>query len=111
VRPEGFLAHQPAEPYDDAMIYAVIEHLPKYRRFVAKAWDVLKPSGRLYPDASASIRRGFDRNRSAMVASSWSVGRPVVTTHQDPSAALAIVGEADFSGVSTVRVVRCMSVS
>ncbi|MEV7552898.1 class I SAM-dependent methyltransferase [Amycolatopsis sp. NPDC089917] len=54
---EDFLVHRPAEPYDHAVIYGVIEHLPNYRRFAAKAWDVLKPGGRLYLDASASIQK------------------------------------------------------
>jgi len=39
------------------VIYGVIEHLPNYRRFAAKAWDVLKLGGRLYLDASASIQK------------------------------------------------------
>ncbi|WP_168588759.1 class I SAM-dependent methyltransferase [Saccharopolyspora sp. ASAGF58] len=54
---EDFLAHRPVQPYDHAVIYGVIEHLPNYRRFAAKAWDVLKPGGRLYLDASASIQK------------------------------------------------------
>ncbi|KAF1967859.1 S-adenosyl-L-methionine-dependent methyltransferase [Bimuria novae-zelandiae CBS 107.79] len=30
---EDFLHHEPSEPYDHAVIYGVIEHLPDYRRF------------------------------------------------------------------------------
>ncbi|MET0133906.1 MAG: class I SAM-dependent methyltransferase, partial [Kibdelosporangium sp.] len=54
---EDFLAHRPERRYDHAVIYGVIEHLPNYRRFAAKAWDVLKPGGRLYLDASAAIQK------------------------------------------------------
>ena len=54
---QGFLAHRPREPYDHAVIYGVIEHLPSYRRFAASAWRVLKPGGRLYLDASAAIQK------------------------------------------------------
>ncbi|HEV3071824.1 MAG TPA: class I SAM-dependent methyltransferase [Solirubrobacteraceae bacterium] len=42
-----------AEPFDHAVIYGVIEHIPNYARFCARVWDALKPSGRLYLDASA----------------------------------------------------------
>lgn len=54
VRLEDFLEHRPAAPYDAVVIYGVIEHIPNYRRFCARAWEVLKPGGRLYMDASAS---------------------------------------------------------
>jgi cyclopropane-fatty-acyl-phospholipid synthase len=54
---QDFLDHSPRQPYDHAVIYGVIEHLPNYRRFAAKAWQVLKPGGRLYLDASAAIRK------------------------------------------------------
>jgi cyclopropane-fatty-acyl-phospholipid synthase len=54
---QDFLDHRPAEPYDHAVIYGVIEHLPHYRRFAAQAWRVLKPGGRLYLDASAAIQK------------------------------------------------------
>jgi cyclopropane-fatty-acyl-phospholipid synthase len=52
-----FLEHRPAEPYDAVVIYGVIEHIPFYRRFCARLWDCLKPGGRLYLDASASIQK------------------------------------------------------
>ena len=51
---EDVLAHRPAEPYDHAVIYGVIEHIPNYRRFCAQVWSALKPGGRLYMDASAT---------------------------------------------------------
>jgi len=54
---EDFLVHRPAEPYDAIVIYGVIEHIPNYRRFCARVWDCLKPGGRLYLDASASIQK------------------------------------------------------
>lgn len=51
---EDVLAHRPSEPYDHAVIYGVIEHIPNYRRFCERVWDALKPGGRLYLDASAT---------------------------------------------------------
>jgi len=51
---QDVLDHIPAEPYDHAVIYGVIEHIPNYRQFCARVWDALKPGGRLYLDASAS---------------------------------------------------------
>jgi cyclopropane fatty-acyl-phospholipid synthase-like methyltransferase len=54
VRLEDFLEHRPARPYDAVVIYGVIEHIPQYRRFCARAWECLPPGGRLYMDASAS---------------------------------------------------------
>jgi cyclopropane-fatty-acyl-phospholipid synthase len=51
---QDVLKHRPAEPYDHAVIYGVIEHIPYYRRFCARVWDALKPGGRLYLDASAT---------------------------------------------------------
>ena len=57
VKLEDFLVHTPAEPYDAIVIYGVIEHIPNYRRFAARVWDCLKPGGRLYLDASASVEK------------------------------------------------------
>lgn len=54
---QDFLQHVPEEPYDHAVIYGVIEHLPDYRRFAAKVWDVLKPGGRLYLDGAAAVQK------------------------------------------------------
>jgi cyclopropane-fatty-acyl-phospholipid synthase len=42
------------EPFDHAVIYGVIEHIPNYSRFCTHVWDILKPGGRLYLDASAA---------------------------------------------------------
>ena len=49
-----FLDFRPRRPFDAVVIYGVIEHLPNYRRFCARAWECLAPGGRLYMDASAS---------------------------------------------------------
>src|ERR1700681_4891723 len=57
VRLEDFLEHEPSEQYDAVVIYGVIEHIPYYRRFASRLWDRLKPGGRLYLDASASIEK------------------------------------------------------
>ncbi len=57
VKLEDFLVHEPDEPYDGIVIYGVIEHIPNYRRFAARVWHCLKPGGRLYLDASASVEK------------------------------------------------------
>lgn len=54
---QDFLEHRPSQPYDNAVIYGVIEHIPNYRKFAANLWRVLKPGGRLYLDASAAIQK------------------------------------------------------
>lgn len=54
---EDFLEHKPEEPYDAIVILGVIEHIPYYRRFFQQAWDLLKPGGRIYMDASADIEK------------------------------------------------------
>jgi cyclopropane-fatty-acyl-phospholipid synthase len=54
---EDVLNHAPAEPYDHAVIYGVIEHIPNYRRFCQQVWAALKPGGRLYVDASATKQK------------------------------------------------------
>ena len=51
---EDVLEHRPKEPYDHAVIYGVIEHIPNYRQFCQSVWRALKPGGRLYVDASAT---------------------------------------------------------
>lgn len=56
---QDFLDHTPDEPYDHAVIYGVIEHIPDYRRFATKVWDVLQPGGRLYLDGAAAVEK-FD---------------------------------------------------
>ncbi|ORX96713.1 S-adenosyl-L-methionine-dependent methyltransferase [Clohesyomyces aquaticus] len=63
---EDFLNHCPAKPYDHAVIYGVIEHIPNYRGFSKRIWPMLKPGGRLYLDASAAVEKydvsGFSRD-------------------------------------------------
>jgi cyclopropane-fatty-acyl-phospholipid synthase len=54
---EDFFNHKPTEPYDHAVIYGVIEHMPNYRRFARSVWKVLKPGGRLYLDGSAAVEK------------------------------------------------------
>lgn len=54
---EDFFTHKPVEPYDHAVMFGVIEHMPNYHRFASKAWDVLKPGGRLYLDGSAAVEK------------------------------------------------------
>jgi len=49
-----FLDYRTDEPFDHAVIYGVIEHIPNYGMFCRKVWDCLKPGGRLYLDASAT---------------------------------------------------------
>jgi cyclopropane-fatty-acyl-phospholipid synthase len=65
VRLEDFLEHRPERPYDAVVICGVIEHIPNYRRFWARAWECLPPGGLLYMDASASKEKyrmsGFAR--------------------------------------------------
>jgi cyclopropane-fatty-acyl-phospholipid synthase len=51
---EDFLDHRPEKPYDAVVIFGVIEHIPQYKRFVQKTWDILKREGLMYLDASAS---------------------------------------------------------
>ena len=54
---QDILDHRPAEPYDHAVIYGVIEHIPNYRTFCERVWSALKPGGRLYLDASAAKQK------------------------------------------------------
>jgi cyclopropane-fatty-acyl-phospholipid synthase len=55
VRLEDLLDHRPDVPYDNAVIFGVIEHIPTYGRFCESVWGALKPGGRLYLDASATL--------------------------------------------------------
>ncbi len=57
IRLEDFLAHEPHEPYDAIVIFGVIEHIPHYRDFTAQVWKCLKPGGRIYLDASATLEK------------------------------------------------------
>ena len=54
---EDFLKHRPAVPYDNAVIFGVIEHIPNYHAFCQRLWDSVKPGGLLYLDASASRQK------------------------------------------------------
>lgn len=54
---QDILDHRPVEPYDHAVIYGVIEHIPNYRTFCQRVWSALKPGGRLYLDASATKQK------------------------------------------------------
>lgn len=54
---QDFLAHKPDEPYDHAVSFGVIEHLPEYRRFARTVYDILKPGGRIYFDGSAALTK------------------------------------------------------
>jgi cyclopropane-fatty-acyl-phospholipid synthase len=50
---QDVLDYEPAEPFDHAVIYGVIEHIPNYARLSDRMWAAIKPGGRLYIDASA----------------------------------------------------------
>lgn len=54
---QDVLDHRPAQRYDHAVIYGVIEHIPNYRQFCARVWEALTPGGRLYLDASATKQK------------------------------------------------------
>jgi cyclopropane-fatty-acyl-phospholipid synthase len=54
---EDFLVHRPAQPYDAIVILGVIEHIPYYRKFFEQAWNLLKPGGLIYMDASADLEK------------------------------------------------------
>lgn len=52
---QDFLTFQPPQPYDAIVIYGVIEHIINYRRFCKRVRECLRPDGRLFLDASASV--------------------------------------------------------
>ncbi|HUJ76558.1 MAG TPA: class I SAM-dependent methyltransferase [bacterium] len=54
---QDFLTHRASKPYDAIVILGVIEHIPYYRKFFQQAWDLLKPGGLIYMDASADIEK------------------------------------------------------
>jgi cyclopropane-fatty-acyl-phospholipid synthase len=54
---DDFLNHKPKEPYDAAVIYGVIEHIPYYQKFCERIWACLKPGGRVYMDAAAALQK------------------------------------------------------
>ncbi|OJJ98361.1 hypothetical protein ASPACDRAFT_61877 [Aspergillus aculeatus ATCC 16872] len=43
--------------FDAVVILGVIEHLPDYRRFASRAWNLLKVGGRMYLDGSAAVEK------------------------------------------------------
>ncbi|CAI7596728.1 unnamed protein product [Penicillium bialowiezense] len=57
---EDFLTHTPKETYDHVAALGVIEHIPNYRKFARKVWEVLKPGGRMYLDGSAAVEKFAD---------------------------------------------------
>ncbi|KAK2594614.1 hypothetical protein QQS21_007651 [Conoideocrella luteorostrata] len=54
---EDFFDHRPSQPYDHAVAFGTIEHMPDYRAYARKVWDILKPGGRLYLDGSAAVEK------------------------------------------------------
>ena len=54
VRLEHFFEHQPEQPYDAIVNLGVTEHLPDYPATVKRYYELLKPDGRVYLDASAA---------------------------------------------------------
>jgi cyclopropane-fatty-acyl-phospholipid synthase len=57
VRREHLFDHRVTEPYDAIVNLGTTEHLPDYRRTLAKYRELLKPGGRVYLDACASRER------------------------------------------------------
>jgi cyclopropane-fatty-acyl-phospholipid synthase len=51
---EDVLEHRRRQVYDGVMILGVIEHIPTYVRLCDRLWEMLKPGGVLYLDASAT---------------------------------------------------------
>ena len=51
---EDLLDYHAWQAYDHVVIFGVIEHIPNYARFCERAWDALKPGGKIYMDASAT---------------------------------------------------------
>lgn len=94
---QDFLNHQPEEPYDHAVMYGVIEHIPNYRRFARTVWNLLKPGGRLYLDGSAAVEKyavsSFTRDYI------WR-GTHTFMTLQD------VIGELLYHGFGIVNVVN-----
>lgn len=57
VRLEHFFEHRPNEPYDAIVNLGVTEHLPDYPATVQRYFELLRPNGRVYLDASAARER------------------------------------------------------
>ncbi|KAL4916636.1 S-adenosyl-L-methionine-dependent methyltransferase [Aspergillus aurantiobrunneus] len=94
---QDFLNHKPSEPYDHAVSFGAIEHLPDYRRLARTVYNVLKPGGRFYLDGSAAITKfavsSFTRDYI------WR-GAHTFMTVQD------VVGELLYHGFEVHEVVR-----
>lgn len=94
---QDFLDHIPDEPYDHIVTFGVIEHLPDYRRFTSRVYDVLKPGGRIYLDGSAAVTK--------FAVSSWTRdyvwgGTHTFMTVQD------VMAEFLYHGFEVVEVAR-----
>jgi cyclopropane-fatty-acyl-phospholipid synthase len=50
---EDVLAYEPAEQFDSVVVMGVMEHLPNYPRVLTKLFELLKPGGYAFIDASA----------------------------------------------------------
>jgi cyclopropane-fatty-acyl-phospholipid synthase len=53
---QDFLEHKPAGLYDHVITLG-LEHIPNYRRFARRMWDMIKPGGRMYLDGSAAVEK------------------------------------------------------
>lgn len=53
VKLQDILDFETDAPYDCAVIYGVIEHIPNYARLFRRVWAAVVPGGKLYFDASA----------------------------------------------------------
>ena len=52
-----FLEYQPKEKFDTIVIMGVIEHLPQYERVLKKFYELLKPGGHVFLDASSARKK------------------------------------------------------
>jgi len=52
-----FLDYEPKEKFDSIVIMGVIEHLPQYERVLKKFFDLLKPGGHVFLDASSARKK------------------------------------------------------
>jgi len=57
VQNQHFFDHTATRPYDAIVNLGVTEHLPDYKQTIQKYVNLLKPSGRVYIDASAAKRK------------------------------------------------------
>jgi cyclopropane-fatty-acyl-phospholipid synthase len=56
-----FLEFEPKEKFDSIVIMGVIEHLPNYERVLKKFYEILKPGGHVFLDASSHGRNTIRR--------------------------------------------------